>query len=94
MLADGVVVAYYWCFSLGGTYYWRLSARLLGEEWNQFALGRVGVVKMMEVADTEGTTAIEAGVGAYGYKENLNAKSFPLQSMALARRHRRGDRDR
>jgi CelD/BcsL family acetyltransferase involved in cellulose biosynthesis len=86
LLADEQVVASYWCFALNGTYYWRLSARLLGEQWDQFALGRVGVVKMIEAAADEGTTAIEAGVGAYGYKENLNAKSFPLQSMALTRR--------
>ena len=86
LLADEQVVASYWCFALNGTYYWRLSARLLGEQWDQFALGRVGVVKMIEAAADDGTTAIEAGVGEYGYKENLNAKSFPLQSMALTRR--------
>ena len=45
ILADDRVVAYYWCFALGGTYYWRLSARLFGQEWDQFALGRVGVVR-------------------------------------------------
>lgn len=86
LLADDQVVAYYWCFALDGTYYWRLSARLAGEEWDKFALGRVGVVKMMEVADAEGVTAIEAGVGSYGYKENLNAKTFPVYSVGLCRR--------
>jgi CelD/BcsL family acetyltransferase involved in cellulose biosynthesis len=86
LLADDRVVAYYWCFALNDTYYWRLSARLLGDEWDRFALGRVGVVKMMEAADAEGITAIEAGVGSYGYKENLNANTFPLHSVALVRR--------
>jgi CelD/BcsL family acetyltransferase involved in cellulose biosynthesis len=86
LLADGEVVAYYWCFALNSTYYWRLSARLYGDKWDQFALGRVGVVKMMEVADREGVTATEAGVGSYGYKENLNAKTFPVYSVGLCRR--------
>ena len=85
LLADDRVVAYYWCFTLGGTYYWRLSARLFGEEWDQFALGRVGVVKMMELANRYGATAIEAGVGSYGYKENLNAQTHPLHSITVRR---------
>ena len=76
LVADGKVVAYYWCFELNRAYYWRLSARLLGEQWDKYALGRVGVVKMMEVAAADGVTAIEAGVGSYGYKENLNARTF------------------
>jgi CelD/BcsL family acetyltransferase involved in cellulose biosynthesis len=84
LLADGKVLAYYWCFGLNCTYYWRLSARLVGEQWDQYALGRVGVVKMMEVAAADGVTAIEAGVGSYGYKENLNAKNFPLYSLAVS----------
>jgi CelD/BcsL family acetyltransferase involved in cellulose biosynthesis len=85
LLADDRVVAYYWCFALGGTYYWRLSARLFGQEWDQFALGRVGVVKMMELANGDRATAIEAGVGSYGYKENLNAQTHPLRSIAVSR---------
>jgi CelD/BcsL family acetyltransferase involved in cellulose biosynthesis len=85
LLADDRVVAYYWCFALGDTYYWRLSARLFGQEWDQFALGRVGVVKMMELASSDGATAIEAGIGSYGYKENLNATTYPLHSIALRR---------
>ena len=85
LLADDRVVAYYWCFALGGTYYWRLSARLFGQEWDQFALGRVGVVKMMELANNDGATAIEAGIGSYGYKENLNAQTHPLHSIAVRR---------
>ena len=86
LLADGHVVAYYWCFTVNRTYYWRLSARLVGAEWDSFALGRVGVVQMMQVAAGEGVTAIEAGVGSYGYKENLNATSYPLYSIVLQRR--------
>jgi CelD/BcsL family acetyltransferase involved in cellulose biosynthesis len=85
LLADDRVVAYYWCFALGGTYYWRLSARLLGQQWDQFALGRVGVVKMMELANSDRATAIEAGIGSYGYKENLNAQTHRLHSIAVRR---------
>lgn len=85
LLADDRVVAYYWCFVLGGTYYWRLSGRLFGQEWDQFALGRVGVVKMMELANSDRATAIEAGIGSYGYKENLNAQTHPLRSIAVRR---------
>jgi len=85
LLADDRVVAYYWCFALAGTYYWRLSARLFGEEWDQFALGRVGVVQMMELASGDGATAIEAGIGSYGYKENLNAQTYPVRSLTVRR---------
>ncbi len=85
LMADDQVVAYYWCFALGATYYWRLSARLFGQEWDQFALGRVGVVQMMELASGDGARAIEAGIGSYGYKENLNAQTYPLHSIALRR---------
>lgn len=88
LLADGQVVAYYWCFALNGTYYWRLSARLLGDEWDKFALGRVGVVKMIAAAAAEGTETIEAGTGSYGYKENLNARTLPQHSITICRRDR------
>ncbi len=86
LLADDQVVAYYWCFGMNGRYYWRLPARATGKEWDQFALGRVGLMKMMESAAAEGVTAIEAGTGRYEYKEQLKAKTFPLYSVALCRR--------
>jgi CelD/BcsL family acetyltransferase involved in cellulose biosynthesis len=83
LLADGRVVSYYFCFESNGTYYWRLPARLTGEEWDRFALGRVGLLKMLEVAGAEGATAIEAGTGRYEYKEKLNARSLPVHSVTL-----------
>lgn len=86
LVADGEVVSYYFCFERNGTYYWRLPARLTGEEWDQFALGRVGLLKMIEVAAAEGATAIEAGTGRYEYKEKLNADTLPLCSIVLCRR--------
>jgi CelD/BcsL family acetyltransferase involved in cellulose biosynthesis len=86
LLADDEVVAYYWCLCMDGTYYWRLPARVTGAEWNRFALGRVGLMKMMEAAAAEGATAIEAGTGRYDYKDQLNASTLPLYSIALCRR--------
>jgi CelD/BcsL family acetyltransferase involved in cellulose biosynthesis len=86
MLADGRVVSYYFSFELDGTWYWRLPARLVGEEWDRFALGRVGLLKMLEVAAAEGATAIEAGTGRYEYKEKLNARSIPVHSVTVGGR--------
>jgi CelD/BcsL family acetyltransferase involved in cellulose biosynthesis len=86
LIADGQVVSYYFCFELNGTYYWRLPGRLTGEDWDRFALGRVGLMKMLEVASAEGATTIEAGTGRYEYKEQLNADTFTLHSLALCRR--------
>jgi hypothetical protein len=39
----------------------------------------------MELAAGDGAGAIEAGIGSYGYKENLNAQTYPLHSIALRR---------
>ena len=64
MLADDEVVSYYFCFELNGTYYWRLPARLCGDEWDQFALGRVGLMKMLEVACAEGRRRSRPGPAA------------------------------
>jgi CelD/BcsL family acetyltransferase involved in cellulose biosynthesis len=85
LLADQRVVTYYFCFKRGDTFYWRLPARLTGE-WDQFGLGRVGLMKMIEVAASEGATAIEAGNGRYAYKDKLNATSLVLHSLSVGRR--------
>lgn len=86
LIADDQVVSYYWCFVSGSTYYWRLPARVFGEAWDQFSLGRVGLMKMMEVAAAEGVTSIEAGTGRYEYKDKLNATTLPLRSIVVGRR--------
>jgi CelD/BcsL family acetyltransferase involved in cellulose biosynthesis len=86
LIADGRPIAYYLCFALDGTYYWRLPARLTGEQWDGFALGRVGLMQMLEVAAAEGATGIEAGIGRYGYKDKLQARNVPLASVALCRK--------
>ena len=83
--ADEQVVSYYFCFQLDETVYWRLPARLTGD-WDQFAVGRVGLLKMMEVAAAEGATTIEAGNGRYEYKDKLNAQTLPLYSLSVRRR--------
>jgi CelD/BcsL family acetyltransferase involved in cellulose biosynthesis len=85
LLADDQVVTYYFCFRLNDTFYWRLPARLTGK-WDEFAVGRIGLLKMMEVAAAEGATAIEAGTGRYDYKDKLNAKTLPLYSVSVRRR--------
>jgi CelD/BcsL family acetyltransferase involved in cellulose biosynthesis len=85
LIADGQVVSYYWCFLAGNTYYWRLPARVFGEQWDQFSLGRVGLMKMLEVAAAEGVTSIEAGTGRYEYKDKLNATTLPLRSIVVGR---------
>ena len=89
LLADGEPVAYYWCFGMDDTYYWRLSGRRRGERWDQFALGRVGLMKMLETAASEGATTVEAGTGRYAYKEQLNASTQPLRSFAISASRRR-----
>lgn len=86
LVADDEVVSYYFSFAFDGTYYWRLPGRLTDEKWDQYALGRVGLMKMMEVAAAEGATAIEAGTGRYEYKEKLNASTVPLASITISRR--------
>jgi CelD/BcsL family acetyltransferase involved in cellulose biosynthesis len=86
LIADDEVVSYCWSFVAGGTYYWRLPGRVCGAEWDQYSLGRVGLMKMMEVAAAEGATLIEAGTGRYEYKDKLNATTLPLRSIVVCRR--------
>ena len=85
LIADGEVVSYYWCSALNGTFYWHLPARLVGERWDRFSLGRVGLIKMLETASADGATAVEAGTGRYEYKDRLNAVTLPLHSITLCR---------
>jgi CelD/BcsL family acetyltransferase involved in cellulose biosynthesis len=86
LLADDEVVCYHWCLNVNGTYHWRLLGRLNGAQWDQFGLGRVSQLKMMEIAAGEGATVIEAGTGRYEYKERLNAETLPLRSVMVCSR--------
>ncbi len=84
LLADDKVVSYQLCFVFGKRWYWRLPARLIGPEWNRFALGRIGLIKEIEMAITEGIRYIEAGAGHYDYKVKLGGKEYPLYTILIA----------
>jgi hypothetical protein len=45
---------------------WRLSARRFRQQRDEFALGRVGVVAMMDLANGDGATEIETRIGSSG----------------------------
>lgn len=84
LMADDAVVAYYYCIEFGGAYYWLLPARKVGENWDRFGLGRVGLLKMLEEAASEPARSVEAGPGRYKYKEQLNGVARPIVSMFVA----------
>jgi CelD/BcsL family acetyltransferase involved in cellulose biosynthesis len=84
LLADGNVVSSQYGFCLGDRLCARLPARPAGREWDRFGLGRVGLIKMIESAITEGVRHIEAGCGHYDYKVLLGAKEYPLGSMLIS----------
>lgn len=85
LVADGEVVAYHWCMTANTTCHSRLTARLNGKQWDQFAVGRIGQLKMTEIAAADGATVVEAGTGRYEYKEKLNGRTLPVHSIALRR---------
>lgn len=86
LVANGEVVAYHWCLSVGDTCHSRLTGRVTGEQLDQFSFGRIGQLKMMEVASADGARIVEAGTGRYEYKEKLNGRTMPVRSVALCRR--------
>lgn len=85
LIADNQVVSYQLCFAFGKRWYWRLPARLVGPEWDKFALGRIGLINEIEIAIAEGVQEIEAGIGHYEYKVKLGGKEYPLYSIMLVR---------
>jgi len=82
------VVARQYCFVLGNQCYWRLPARAIGPEWQQYGLGRLSVVKMLEQLVAEGVRAVEAGMGRYEYKRRLGARQHNARSILLVRNSR------
>ena len=80
---DGKVVSYQLCFAFGDWYYWRLPARVVGEEWDLLGLGRIGLVQLIEVALGEGIRHIEAGAGRYEYKVRHGAEEHLLRSLLV-----------
>ena len=85
LLADGRVVSYQLCYAFGNQWYWRLPARLVGSDWDKYALGRIGLIKEIEMAIAEGVQEIEAGAGHYDYKIKLGGKEHPLYTILLVR---------
>jgi CelD/BcsL family acetyltransferase involved in cellulose biosynthesis len=83
LLLDGNVVSYQYCYLFGDCCYWRLPARLVGEDWDRYGMGRMGLVKMIETMIGLGARRIEAGAGHYEYKVQLGGVEHPLRSMVL-----------
>jgi Acetyltransferase (GNAT) domain len=86
LLADGRVVSYQLCYAFGNCWYWRLPARPVGTDWDKYALGRIGLIKEIEMAIAEGVQEIEAGAGHYEYKVKLGGEEHPLYSILLVRK--------
>jgi len=86
LLADGRVVSYQLCYAFGDCWHWRLPARLVGSDWNKYGLGRIGLIKEIEMAVDEGVHEIEAGAGHYDYKIKLGGKEYSLYTIMLVRK--------
>jgi CelD/BcsL family acetyltransferase involved in cellulose biosynthesis len=86
LLADGKVVSYQLCYAFGDRWHWRLPARLVDSDWDKYGLGRIGLIKEIEMALTEGVREIEAGAGHYDYKIKLGGKEYPLYTILLVRK--------
>lgn len=87
LLFDDQVVSYQLCYQFGARWYWRLPARLVGSQWEKFALGRVGLVMEFEAAISEGINEIEAGAGHYDYKVKLGGQEYPLFDFVLVKKN-------
>jgi len=81
MRTDSQVVSYQLCYAFCGRWYWRLPARLVGPDWDKYALGRIGLIKEIEMAISEGVREIEAGAGHYDYKVKLGGEELPLYAI-------------
>lgn len=83
--ADGQVVSYQLCFEFAGRWHWRLPARLVGKDWHRYGLGRIGLIKQIEMAIDEGVREIEAGSGQYPYKVKLGGDVYSLHTLVATR---------
>lgn len=86
LLADGKAVSYQLCYAFGDRWHWRLPARIVGSDWGKYGLGRIGLIKEIEIALSEGVREIEAGAGHYEYKVKLGGKEYHLNTIMLVRR--------
>ncbi len=84
LLANQQVVSCQLCYRFGDDLYWRLPARINGTEWDRYGLGRIGLIKMIELAIAEGVRHIEAGIGHYDYKIKLGGVEVSLRSILIA----------
>lgn len=85
LIVDGQVVSYQLCFAFRDCWCWRLPARLVGSQWDRFALGRIGLIKEIEAAIAQGVREIEAGAGHYDYKVKLGGEEYKLYSIMYVR---------
>lgn len=87
LTADDQPIAYQYCLQFGDTWYWRLPARISGSEWERFGIGRLGFIKMMELAIANGIRHIELGAGHYDYKLDLGGQESSLLSLFVVRKN-------
>lgn len=85
LLVDGKVVSYQLCYAFGKRWYWRLPARIVGPDWDKYALGRIGLIKEIEIAIAESVQEIDAGAGHYDYKIKLGGEEHFLYSFLMTR---------
>lgn len=83
LLADDTVVSSQYCFVFGKSNYWRLPARVVGNSWDKYGFGRIGLISMIEENIQEGIKVIEAGQGHYDYKNHLGGCEYSLLSVRL-----------
>ena len=85
LLLDGQVVSYQLCYAFGKRWHWRLPSRVVGPAWDKFALGRIGLIKEIEMAIAHNVQEIEAGPGHYDYKIKLGGEEFSLFAFFLVK---------
>lgn len=81
--ANDTTVSYRLGYAFGKRWHARLPARLVGSEWDKFGIGRVGMLKMIEFAASEGIREIESGEGHYKHKCDLGMEEYSLRTIAF-----------
>jgi|KBSMisStandDraft_5_1062788.scaffolds.fasta_scaffold102802_2 CelD/BcsL family acetyltransferase involved in cellulose biosynthesis len=84
MFAGEEVVALQYAFIFGDCCYWRLPARTVRSEFKRFALGRLGLIQLINTMIDNGVCRIEAGAGHYEYKLRLGGEEMMLRSILIA----------
>lgn len=81
--ADNEVIAYEYAFVFGDRCFWRLPARTMKQEFQQFRVGILGLVQLIETMIGDGVCSIEAGVGHYEYKLHFGGRELTVQSYIV-----------